>query len=65
MTQSFEDIEGAESIVEDILIWGTDEAEHNRCLRQVLQRAKDINLKLNAEKSRKHASELTYMGHYW
>ena len=63
MTESFEDIEGVGVIFDDILIWGKDEAEHNARLRSALQRAREINLKLNAEKSQIFTSEVPYMGH--
>ena len=49
MTQTFEDIDGADAIVDDILIWGKDVTEHNKRIEQVLQRVRDINLILNAE----------------
>ena len=62
-TKIFEDIQGAEIFVDDILIWGKDEEEHNNRLKQALQRARDINLKLNAEKSKIQTTEVTYIGH--
>lgn len=63
MTQAFEDIDGAEAIVDDILIWGKDIEEHNQRLKQVLRRARDINLKLNKEKSKIQTDSVTYIGH--
>ena len=63
MTQTFEDIDGADAIVDDILIWGKDVTEHNKRLEQVLQRVRDINLKLNTEKSIVQTDEVTYIGH--
>ena len=45
MTQTFEDINGADAIVDDILIWGKDVVEHNKRLEQVLQKARHTNLK--------------------
>ena len=47
MSQAFEDIDGVEVIVDDILIWGKDKAEHNDRLKQVLERVHQINLKYN------------------
>ena len=47
----FEDIDGVEVIVDDLLIWGTTEEEHDRRLKEVLERAKQRNLKLNRDKS--------------
>ncbi|XP_043938082.1 U6 snRNA-associated Sm-like protein LSm2 [Protopterus annectens] len=37
-------------IVDDILVEGNGEAEHDRNLRKVLEGARDVNLKLNPEK---------------
>ena len=63
MTQTFEDIDGADAIVDDILIWGKDVTEHNKHIEQVLQRVRNINLKLNAEKSIVQTDEVTYKRH--
>ncbi|KAK3710125.1 hypothetical protein QZH41_001605 [Actinostola sp. cb2023] len=63
MSQAFEDIEGCDEIVDDILIWGRDEKEHNDRLAKVLKRARAINLKLNKEKSKILRDELSYIGH--
>jgi hypothetical protein len=63
MSQAFEDIDGVEVIVDNILIWGKDEAEHNDRLKQVLERVRQINLKLNKDKSRIQTTEVSYIGH--
>ncbi|KAK3744137.1 hypothetical protein QZH41_006175 [Actinostola sp. cb2023] len=63
MSQAFEDIEGCDEIVDDILIWGRDEKEHNDRLAKVLKRARAINLKLNKEKSKILRDELSYIGY--
>jgi hypothetical protein len=63
MSQAFEDIDGVEVIVDDILIWRKDEAEHNDRLKQVLERVRQINLKLNKDKSRIQTTEVSYIGH--
>ena len=63
MTQTFEDIDGADAIVDDILIWGKDVTEHNKRLEQVLQRVRNINLILNAENSIVQTDEVTYIGY--
>lgn len=39
-------------IVDDILVYGKDVAEHDLHLRQVLDRAREINLKLKTKKCR-------------
>jgi orotate phosphoribosyltransferase-like protein len=44
-------MDGAEVIVDDILVHGKTLEEHNARLRKVLQKARDVNLKLNKKKS--------------
>ena len=39
MSEMFEDIEGVEVVVDDILVWGTTEEQHDARLMQVLERA--------------------------
>ena len=50
MSQAFDDIKGANVIMDDILVCRKDVAQHNYRLKQVLQRAHDINLKRNSKK---------------
>ena len=52
-----------EIIVDDILVWGKDEAEHDDNLRQVLDRAREVNLQLGAEKCKFRVPEVPYVGH--
>ena len=40
MNQLFGDIDGCEIIVDDILVWGRDEVEHDERLSKVLERAR-------------------------
>ena len=47
MLQMLEDIDGAEAIVDDILVWGNDIQEHDARLKKVLDRVQEVNLKLN------------------
>ena len=63
MTQMVEHIEGAEAIIDDILVWGATQEEHDLRLRKVLDRAKEFNLKLNREKCEIRRSEVKYVGH--
>ena len=39
MSEMFEDIEGVEVVVDDMLIWGETEEEHDARLEQVLKHA--------------------------
>lgn len=47
IAQHFDNIDGVEVDIDDILIWGRNEEKHNRRLRAVLQRCQEINLTLN------------------
>ena len=40
MSEIFKDIPGVEVIVDDILVWGEDEEQHNVRLIKVLERAR-------------------------
>ena len=44
----FADLEGVKVIVDDLLIWGKDDAENDIRLKQ--DRAREVNLKFNAKK---------------
>ena len=63
MTEMFEDIEGVEVVVDDILVWGTNEAEHDSRPIKVLDRARLRNLKLNKTKCQFKKQEIAYLGH--
>ena len=47
MSQVLEDIDGAEAIADDILVWGRDIHEHDARLKNVLDRAKSEKKKLH------------------
>ena len=63
MTQNFGDLEGVETDIDDILVWGKTEEEHHKRLKAVLQRCQDIHLTLNMEKCKFGAPQVTYLGH--
>ena len=63
MSDIFKDIEGVEVVVDDLLIWGENEAQHDERLRKVLKRACQRNLKLNKDKSQLKLNEIHYIGH--
>nr|XP_039259727.1 uncharacterized protein K02A2.6-like [Styela clava] len=50
MTQIFENIEGVEVIIDDILVWGSTLEEHDQRLSIVLEKIRQSNLKLNRDK---------------
>ena len=65
MSELFEDVAGArvKAIVDDLLIWGKDDDEHDARQKQVLNRAREVNLKFNAKKCRIRREEVPYVGH--
>ena len=52
-----------EVIVDDILVWGSTEAEDDRNLLKVLDRIRQINLKLKWDKCKFKVNEVGYVGH--
>ena len=63
MSEMMEDIEGVEVVVDNILIWGENDDQHDSRLAKVLERAKHRNLKLNKEKCQIKKVEIPYLGH--
>ncbi|XP_060073561.1 uncharacterized protein K02A2.6-like [Ylistrum balloti] len=63
IAQHFDDIEGVEVDIDDILVFGKDNAEHDARLDRVLRRCEQINLTLNKDKCRFSENEVTYIGH--
>ena len=63
MSQLLDDIQGTEIVIDDILVWGRDVSEHDARLKQVLNRAQEVNLKLNLDKCQIRKAEVSYIGH--
>lgn len=51
-------ITGAYAIVDDILVWGSTVEEHDKRVRQVLERAQAYNLRLNRKKCQLQKDEV-------
>ena len=49
--------------MDDLLFWGIDDSEHDARLKQVLNRAREVNLKFNSKKCRIRQEEVPYVGH--
>jgi hypothetical protein len=49
--------------VDDVLIHGRDEEEHDTHLRKVLDRAREVNMGLNGDKCKFYRTEVAYVGH--
>ena len=63
MQELFRDLDGVQIVVDDILIHAPTVEEHNRRLKCVLDRAREIGMKLNRRKSKMCLSEVEYVGH--
>ena len=62
MSQLLEGLDGTICHMDDILIHGHDQAEHDRCVRDVLQRLKGAGLTLN-EKCDFSQQQIRFLGH--
>ena len=60
--QVLNDCSGTANISDDIIVYGSDTAEHDERLKNVLIRLKDKGLTLNEEKCVFHMPKLTFMG---
>lgn len=63
LRQHLEDLEGVESFIDDVIVWGRTRDEHDRRLECLLRRAKDIGVKFNRDKCKFGVTEITYLGH--
>ncbi|TWW75241.1 Retrovirus-related Pol polyprotein from transposon 17.6 [Takifugu flavidus] len=48
--------------MDDIIVWGSTREEHDRRLRQVLDKTREVNLKLNKDKCEFGVKSLTFVG---
>ena len=60
--QFLEDVEGASVYMDNIIVWGTTEAEHDARLKTTLQSLSEVGLLLNYEKCVFCQPELAYLG---
>lgn len=58
----FEHIPRVETMMDDIIVWGSTREEHDKRLRQVLDKTREVNLKLNKDKCEFGVKSLTFMG---
>ncbi len=58
----FEHLPGVETMMDDIIVWGSNRQEHNGRWRQVLELIRQSNLKLNKEKCEFAVKSLTFVG---
>ena len=60
--QSFDGISEVETDIDDMLIWGHSDEDHNRCLIRCLEKAQKIGMTLNVEKCKFKETKLIYLG---
>ncbi|KAI5750921.1 hypothetical protein M8J77_002494 [Diaphorina citri] len=60
--QIFSDLEGVEVYFDDIIIAGKDGADHDKLLLEVLKRARQFNVKFNADKLQYRKSSVKFLG---
>ena len=63
MEEAFEGIKGFSVIVDDIIISGRTDEEHDSCVRSALIRAREKCLKLNLQKYVFKSDDIPYFGH--
>ena len=63
VNQMFDDIEGVETYVDDLLVWGESQEQHDERLRLVLERCRAKNFKLNRQKCKFNQTSVEFLGH--
>lgn len=61
--RAFGDISGVHVIADDMIIAAIDEKEHTEILHKVMDRAKELNIKFNADKIQYKVTKVRYMDH--
>ena len=63
ISQTFEDMGQIETDIDDILVWGKKEDDHDIHLIKCLEKAKAMGMTMNIDKCQFKTSELIYLGH--
>ena len=61
--ETFSDLPGVTGIVDDIVIYGNDLADHDTNLKAVMERARETGLRFNADKCKIRCTEIPFFGH--
>jgi hypothetical protein len=61
--QLLEDLEGVDSFIDDVIVWGATEHEHDTRLKRLLERARHVGIRFNRDKCEFRVPEVTYLGH--
>lgn len=59
----FGNINNVENFMDDLIVWGKDQNEHDNTLRQVLERVREYNVKLNETKCKIGVNKVKFLGH--
>lgn len=62
-TNIFEGLQGVEVYINDIIVWGSNEDEHQKRLEKVLERAKNAGVRFKRNNCKFGVSEVRYVGH--
>ena len=62
VTELFADIDGCETDIDDILVWGKTLEEHDHNLKMTLDHVRKVKMTLNREKCKFRQTELIYLG---
>lgn len=63
VSQMFDDIEGVETYIDDILVWGETQQQHDERLEKVFERCRTKNFRLNRAKCNINKSAVEFLGH--
>ncbi|CAK1580707.1 unnamed protein product [Parnassius mnemosyne] len=63
LRQYLEDLEGVDSFIDDVIVWGNTKEQHDFRLKCLLNRAREIGIKFNKEKCKFGVREIVYLGH--
>ena len=62
MNEILEGLEGVICLIDDVLVFGKDDTEHNSCLTEVLERLQTVGVTLNQAKSAFRQSSVKFLG---
>ena len=63
MSSVLSGLPGVQAYLDDVVVYGRDQAEHDRHLSAVLKRIQDVGLTLNTAKCQFNLSSLRFLGH--
>ncbi|KAJ0175476.1 hypothetical protein K1T71_008635 [Dendrolimus kikuchii] len=61
--QLLEGLDGVDSFVDDIIVWGESKSQHDERLTKLLEKARAVGIKFNRDKCEFCVEQITYLGH--